>query len=214
MPFLALSFSLLSLGVLAADDTKPKKISFANATIGELPKGWTAAKTGKGDGSLWKIVEDKDAPGGKALMQTSDAGTGSFFNLCIAEETNYTDLDATFLFKAITGKEDQGGGLIWRCKDANSYYIARFNPLEDNFRLYTVTNGKRSKPLADVKLSLPAGTWHTMRIVHQGDHIQCYLNGKLHIDVKDSTYPEGGKIGFWSKADAQTRFAELQISGK
>ncbi len=40
--------------------------------------------------------------------------------------------------RAHTGKEDQGGGLIWRRRDANNYYIARYNPLERNFRVYYV----------------------------------------------------------------------------
>jgi hypothetical protein len=211
---LPLSVCLLGVLLVAADDPQPRQFSFAEATVGEMPKGWTAAKTGQGSGSVWKVVEDKDAPGGKALAQTSADGKGSFFSLCIAEDTNYIDFDATFSFKAVAGSEDQGGGLLWRCKDADNYYIARFNPLEDNFRFYAVVGGKRSKPLADVKLEASADTWHTMRIVHKGDHIQCHIDGKPRIDVKDTTFPEGGKIGFWTKADAQTRFAQLQVSGK
>ena len=33
---------------------------------------------------------------------------------------------------------DQGGGPVWRYQDANNYYIARMNPLEDNYRVYKV----------------------------------------------------------------------------
>src|SRR5688572_25091321 len=150
MRFLPLSVCLLGVLLVAADDPQPRRFSFAEATVGELPKGWTAAKTGQGSGSVWKVVEDKDAPGGKALAQTSaDSGTATF-NLCLAEGTNYTDLDAEFSFKAVAGKIDQGGCLLWRCKDADNYYIVRFNPLEDNFRFYAVVGGRRSKPLADV----------------------------------------------------------------
>ena len=27
-------------------------------------------------------------------------------------------------FKAMKGKDDQGGGIVWRYQDANNYYIA------------------------------------------------------------------------------------------
>jgi hypothetical protein len=200
------------LGLAAAEE--PKKLSFESAKIGELPKGWTAAKTGDGAGSVWKVVEDKDAPGGKALAQTSGEGSGSFFNLCVADDTNYKDVDISVSFKAMAGKEDQGGGVVWRYKDANNYYIARMNPLEDNFRVYKVVGGKRSAPLMNAKVQAMPAKYNTIRVVHQGDHIQCYFNGKLHLDVKDDTYKDPGKVGVWSKADAQTRFADFTITGK
>jgi hypothetical protein len=43
----------------------------------------------------------------------------------------------------------------------------------------------------------------------QGDRMICYLDGKKHLDAKDETFAEAGKIGLWTKADAQTRFDDL-----
>lgn len=205
-------FALVSM--TAAEDAKTVRLSFEGAPAGALPRGWKAAKTGTGAGSVWSIVEDKEAPGGKAVAQTSAAGFGSLFNLCLNDEVRFTDLDATFSVKPVAGKADQGGGFLWRCKDADNYYIARWNPLEDNYRFYKVVDGKRSAPIADAKIEVPAKRWHTMRIVCQGERVQCYLDGKLYIDEKDATFKDAGKIGFWTKADAQTRFANLQITGK
>ena len=88
----------------------------------------------------------------------------------------------------MAGKLDQGGGPVWRYKDAGNYYIARMNPLEDNFRVYKVVAGKRTQ-LSSVDIKVPAGGWHTIRVVHKADHIECYLDGKLHLDVKDDTFP-------------------------
>ncbi len=200
------------VGTAAAEEAL--RMSFENAKVGELPKGWTAAKTGTGMGSVWKVVEDADAPGGpKVLAQTSAEGPSPLFNLCVAEEGSYTDVDLSVAFKAVAGRIDQGGGPVWRYKDANNYYIARMNPLEDNFRVYKVVSGKRTQ-LGSANVEAPAGKWHTLRIVHKGNHIECHLNGKKHLDVKDDTFTDAGKIGLWTKADAQTRFADLKISGK
>src|SRR5262249_10493733 len=124
--------------------------------------------------------------------------------------------DLSVKMRANTGKEDQGGGLIWRVKDENNYYICRNNPLESNFRVYKVVNGKRTQfDSADVKTE--AGQWHTMRAVMGGDRIACYLDGKKLLEAKDDTFKDAGMIGFWTKADAASSFDDLAVrppSGK
>jgi hypothetical protein len=117
-------------------------------------------------------------------------------------------------FKANKGDKDQGGGIVWRYQDANNYYIARMNPLEDNFRVYKVVAGKRAKEFQNAEVKVKAGEWHTLKVRMVGDHIQCYLDGKKYLDVKDSTFARAGKIGLWTKADAQTHFDDLKVSGK
>jgi Domain of Unknown Function (DUF1080) len=117
-------------------------------------------------------------------------------------------------FKALKGKLDQGGGLVWRYQDNNNYYIARMNPLEDNFRVYKVVNGKRIQLATKEDLPVKAGEWHTITIKMAGDQIECSLDGKKYLEAKDDTFAKPGKIGLWSKADAQSYFDNLKISGK
>lgn len=195
------------------DAKKPTRWDFEDATVGKLPADWTATQTGEGDGSVWKVLEDATAPKGKkVLAQTAAKGPGALFNLCVADKSRFADLDLSVAFKATAGKKDQGGGPVWRYQDAKNYYVVRMNPLEDNFRLYKVVDGKRIQ-LATTKDDVVAaeGKWHTIRVVHQGNRIKCYLNGKLHFDVKDDAFKEAGKIGLWTKADAQTSFDDIVI---
>ena len=113
--------------------------------------------------------------------------------------------------RANTGKVDQGGGVIWRAKDADNYYIARYNPLEQNFRLYTVKNGVRKK-IADASgFLVSAGEWATLKIVHRGNHIEGWLNGIQSFNVADDTFTQAGGVGFWTKADAATSFDEFIV---
>jgi len=185
--------------------------TFEDATADKLPAGWSSAKTGKGEGSVWKVQEDNSAPAGPhVLTQTSSAGPNPMFNLCVLDKSNYKDVDVGVSFKALTGRNDQGGGPVWRYTDANNYYIARMNPLEDNFRLYKVVKGRRMQ-LASADVKAPAGKWHTIRVVQKGEHIQCYLNGKLQLDAKDETFTAAGKVGLWTKADAVTSFDKLTV---
>jgi hypothetical protein len=197
----------------AASAAVPFRLSLKDVPVGEMPPGWIAAKTGDGPGSVWKVVADATAPAdGKALAQTSAAGPKKLFNLCVAQKPRFRDVDLTVAFRSVAGKIDQGGGLVWRYKDRNNYYIARMNPLETNYRVYKVVAGKRTQ-LATADLKAAAG-WHVLRVVHLGNRIQCRFDGKPCLDVRDDTFREAGKIGLWTKADAQTRFADLQAEEK
>lgn len=201
-------------GMQAMAQANELKMDLANENVGELPKGWTATHTGSGTESVWKIVEDAESPdGGKALAQVSAENFGSFYSLCVVDDSSFKDVDLNLSYKAVAGEEDQGGGPVWRYKDANNYYIARMNPLEDNYRVYKVEGGKRSQ-LGGAAVKAEAGKWHTIRIEQAGNSIKCYLNGTLYLDVTDDTFKDAGKIGLWTKADAQTRFAALHAAEK
>ena len=198
----------------SAADSAVRKWDFENAQAGTLPAGWIAARTGTGSGSVWHVRADATSPhGSKTLAQTSSEGPNPLFNLCVAEGASYADMDLTVSFKSISGEKDQGGGLLWRYQDANNYYVARFNPLEDNYRVYKVIGGER-RQLATADAEAAAGKWHTLRVVHQGDQMKCYLNGKLHLETSDVGIAKAGKVGLWTKADAVTAFDGLTVESK
>lgn len=188
---------------------------FTKEDVGKLPTGWKAGKTGEGEGSVWKVIEDATAPSksGVVLAQTAE-GPGPLFNLCVVEDSNRLDVEASVAFKAVKGKKDQGGGILWRYQDANNYYVARMNPLEDNYRVYKVVAGKRIQLGTREELKVPAGEWHTLKIKQAGDRIECYLDGKKELEAKDDAIAKAGKVGLWTKADAQTYFDDFKVSGK
>src|SRR5262245_4688899 len=190
-------------------------IRFQKADLDKTPTGWKAAKTGEGEGSVWKVVTDDTAPSksGYVLAQTAES-PGNVFNLCVSDQPNYKDVDVSVAFKAMQGKKDQGGGIVWRYQDANNYYIARMNPLEDNVRVYKSEDRQRSEPFQSVDVKVPAGEWHILKITMLGNHIECYLDGKKLLDVRDGSIEARGKVGLWTKADAQTRFDQFTVSGK
>src|SRR5262245_40401419 len=98
--------ALLAVGIaVAGAQEKPKVYTFAKADLGKVPAGWKADQTGKGEGSVWKVVEDKTAPSksGFALAQTSESPS-AVFNLCVAEDTSFKDVEVTVAFKANAGK--------------------------------------------------------------------------------------------------------------
>ncbi len=178
------------------DDTDP----------GALPSGFTAA-TGS-----WAVAKDETATSGSHVLAQSAESRSSAFNVLVIESQAIAECDLTVRLRAIAGREDQGGGLIWRARDAQNYYLARYNPLEDNFRVYRVEAGRRHL-LGSATVALDHAAWHTMGITMRGDHIECSLDGSKSLDAHDSTFGGEGRIGLWTKADARTQFDDLSIRG-
>jgi len=85
------------------------------------------------------------------------------------------------------------------------------NPLEDNFRVYKVVGGKRSAEFQNVDVKVPVSEWHTMKVKMVGSHIECFIDGKKHLDVKDASIAKAGQVGLWTKADAQTAFDNFRV---
>lgn len=176
----------------------------------ELRRIATPAETHPaGRPATWEIRTDPAAaspPSILALTHTENAG--STYNLLIFKEPRLSDLVMSVKVRADAGREDQGGGPIWRCKDADNYYICRLNPLEKNFRVYKVVAGKRTQ-LGTADTEALAGHWHIIKVRMVGSHIECFLNGQQLLTVDDGTFAEAGAIGLWTKADAASSFDDL-----
>lgn len=193
-----LGTGLLAGTLLAAEGMK-RTWTFDDDATGKIARGFT------NEVGEWKVApSDK----GNALAQFAK-NANSVFNVTLASDTNAKDVDLSVRMKAIAGEIDQGGGLVWRARDAKNYYLARYNPLEDNYRLYKVVGGRRTMfQNADIPHT---DGWHTLRVTMKGDHVECFYDGKKYLEVNDTTFPEAGKIGLWSKADAQSHFDDLKL---
>ncbi|SRR6266496_79955 len=205
---LSMFLSIAAPGLpMQTQDIPATGFTFTKESLGKLPPGWKAAQTGKGDGSVWKVVADSTAPSktGHVLAQTASSPR-AMFNLCVAENTKAQDVEIDVQFKAVEGKVDQGGGIVWRYRDADNYYIARMNPLEDNYRLYKVIKGQRMQLATEEKIEVPVGAWHRLTIKHVGKKITCSLDGKKVLEAEDDAIPSAGLAGLWTKADARTSF--------
>lgn len=165
----------------------------------------TLARQFRSEVGRWEVVRDGD----NRVLAQGARNDNPVYNVALVEGTSIKDLDLSVRVRAIAGEVDRGGGLVWRARDAKNYYVARYNPLEDNFRVYKVQDGKRTQ-LQSAKV--PAdGAWHTLRVTMVGSKIACDLDGKRYLDAEDTTFSDPGMIGLWSKADAQSYFDDLTL---
>ncbi len=205
---LAVSFAIiLQSKTLLADNfpTSKSKVTcdFNDQKTGSISDGWTNV-FGK-----WEVKKDGE---NKVLAQLAKS-KGRDFNIAVLDANSLKNVEMSVDIRAISGKEDQGGGLVWRYIDKNNYYIARFNPLEDNFRLYKVVNGKRIE-MKSANVSVAEGVWFNVKVVMNGSKISCFLDGKEFLAKSDDTFSKAGKTGLWTKADAVSDFDNFSLKGE
>jgi hypothetical protein len=194
-------------------------VDFEKDEPGAPPAGFETALTGSGKPGVWVVVEDDTAPSGHlVLAQTDVDATGYRFPVCILGSVTTKDAEISVKFKPVSGREDQGAGIVWRYRDKDNYYIVRANALENNVVLYKLQKGKRTDlPLKGEgrtygkKATVPAGTWSTLAVNVRGTLFEVVLNGTKLYEVDDATFPEPGKVGLWTKADSVIRFDDLRI---
>jgi Domain of Unknown Function (DUF1080) len=210
-----------SPAAVAAEKPAPQQSSgkqftynFDRDPSGQLPAKFHSAKTGGGTQEKWAVTVDPSAPSKpNVVAQTSTDQTDYRFPLLISEEGSFLDLDISVKFKAVSGSIDRAGGLVFRLKDPNNYYVVRANALENNYRLYQVVNGRR-RQLAGANLKVTSGEWHELRVAATGNKITCYYDGNKKIEATDDTFKDAGKVGLWTKADSVTHFDDLKVTAK
>ena len=190
--------SLLSTSVVA------QTVNFDADVVGAAPSGWTCGVTGVGS-PRWTVAVEPGAPSGTNVLRQSGSGT---FPWCVRSGTSLSDGFVEVKFKPLTGREDQAGGLVWRWKDGDHYYVARANALENNVSLYYTEGGSR-KTIRYVDAPVATGAWHTLRVEFVATRIAVSLDGKRYIDVEDSHIGGTGSVGVWTKADSVTAFDDF-----
>ena len=189
---------------LLQETAMAETISFDQDKVGALPAGWKSGVTGRGS-PQWTVEADATAPTQPNVLKQSGSGT---FPWCVRADASIEDGSVEVKFNPISGKEDAAGGLIWRWKDGDNYYVARANALEDNVALYYTQNGRRNT-IKYVNAPVAKNQWHTLKVEFIGKSIRVTFDGKLYIDEKDEHISGPGAVGVWTKADSVTAFDDF-----
>ena len=192
--------------IFAATAAHAETVAFDADKPGAPPAGWQQGVTGKGT-PRWAVEADPSAPSKPNVLRQSGSGT---FPWCVLPKTSVENGFVEVRFKPISGRDDQAGGVMWRWKNGDNYYVARANALENNVSLYHTTNGRRIT-IKYVDAPVARNTWHTLRVEFSGKRIKVALNGKTYIDLEDSHLAGAGAVGLWTKADSVTAFDDFSF---
>ena len=170
----------------------------------------TQGKTGIGRPADWRAIADPGGPDGWALVESEPDATDQRFPLCISEQAQGRDFDATLRFKIISGSRDQVAGFMFRAQSASDYYVVRVNARDNSVRLYRMDKGKRSQ-LGTKEAPVELGKWHSLRVIAANDRIEVALDGKPLFGISDRTLVQPGAIGVWSQGDSVAHYGSLLI---
>ena len=187
-----------------ATAAQAETVGFDRDPAGALPTGWMCGSTG-GGAPRWAVGADAGAPSAPNVLKQSGKGA---FPWCVKQGTALADGVVEVKFKPLSGREDQAGGVMWRWKDGDNYYVARANALENNVSLYYTERGSR-RTIKYVDAPVPGNAWHTLRVEFKGTRIRVLLDGKAYIELDDSHIAGPGAVGVWTKADSVTAFDDF-----
>lgn len=195
---------MVALTVLSATAAFAETENFDREKPGTVPAGWSCGVTGKGS-PRWVVDVDPSAPSTPNVLRQTGSGT---FPWCVKTGASLADGFVEVKFRPEKGRQDQAGGVVWRWKDGNHYYVARANALENNVSLYYTADGRRNT-IQYVNAPVPRNTWHTLRVEFAGTRIKVILDGKAYIEQQDDHIAGAGAVGVWTKADSVTSFDDF-----
>lgn len=200
-------------------------IDFSQYAVGRQPTGFVSLVSGEGPAGDWRIRTD-EIPGaepvitGKSpvmrqqavLAQLSQDPTDERYPLLVLDDEVFGDFTLSTRFKTVAGVKEQMAGLAFRIQNASNYYVVRASTLGQNVRFYKFVNGLRTPPVGP-SLVIATGVWHELTVECRGNKIRCLLDGIERIlgaDPQNSF--TNGKVGFWTKSDSVTHFANTRIA--
>jgi hypothetical protein len=220
------------LSVAYAEALPEVNFDFQNETVGEQPKSFvpivgnfTIGSEGDNkvlviDGRKWQqgqtatgVAERAKSLYGERYAEFLD-NVKAFAYYPYAVATGVDDFregDISMRFKGISGRIDQGAGILFNLQPNGDYLTVRANPLENNLVLWKFEKGKRSSVQWVRDVPTPSKTWHELKVSIKGNAVEGYLNGKLYLSHRLAT-PVSGKIGVWSKADSHMYIDDYRVS--
>jgi hypothetical protein len=202
----------ISFGLLASAG---RVITFDRAAVGHAPVGWTVAMTHTGAEPRWEVRQDNSAPSPPyVLAQVSADHHGDRYPLAIFDGVSLRDCDVSVRIKPVSGLQDQAGGVVWRYRDANNYYLARANAVSKNVAIFKVTNGERLPIATAVPHDIEPNAWNILKVSVRGSRFQVYVNHRRILQADDKTFSGPGKVGLWTVADSITYFDDFRVYPK
>jgi hypothetical protein len=201
---------LVSFGLLASTG---KIVTFDAGQVGRAPAGWSFLESDRG-GARWEIRKDQTAPAPPYVLAQVSNTTGEHCPLAIYNDLTLRDGDVSVRIKAVSGRADQAGGVVFRYRDPNNYYVARENALTHNVAIFRVQDGQSRQITPAVHHDISANTWNILKVSVRGSRFQVYMNHRRILQGWDKTFSGWGKVGLWTEPDSVTYFDDFRVYPK
>src|SRR5947207_2251596 len=211
---------------------KQIKIDFTDETVGGEPKsllpvvGVWRIENEKGnnvlavDGRQWKegqssagLADKAKALYGERYAEFLDRVQAfAYYPYAIAKDVDeFKKGEISLRFEGISGRIDQGAGILFNLKPNGDYLTVRANALENNLVLWKFEKGKRSSVKWIRNTPTPTHQWHDLKVRIAGPKVEGFLDGNLYLEHV-LPEPVSGRIGLWSKADSHMYFNDYTVN--
>jgi hypothetical protein len=190
-----------------------KVVNFDSCKIGQAPPGWTVEGTGKAPG--WQVRKDQSAPTPPyVLAEVSGDPSASRPPLAILDDLTTRDADVSVRIKPVSGREGLAGGVVWRYRDEDNYYVARANAFENTVSVFKVQNGTKISLLTGVKHPIPTNSWSILKVSVRGSRFQVFVDHRRVLEGRDATFSVPGRVGLWALGDSTVYFDDFRVYPK
>lgn len=182
-----------------------------------------AVLLGSGQPVKWEILQDTmpsafapftdqavNVARRSVLAQTSRDATDERFPMFIYDRMKFRDFKFTTRFKIVSGVAEQMAGVVFRFQNASNFYVIRVSALGNNVGFYKVINRQRVTPVV-LPAHMSTNVWHELVVDCSGIYIECLLDGQKALPTITDKSPPDGKLGFWTKSDAVSYFADTTV---
>jgi hypothetical protein len=218
--------------VLPTEAQQPTKIDFSSETVGAEAKSLVAvvgiwrieSEGGKNvlavDGRQWKegqssagVADKARALYGERYAEFLDRVQAyAYYPYTVAKDVeNFSGGEIAVRFEGLSGRIDQGAGILFNLKPNGDYLALRANCLENNLVLWKFEKGKRSSVSWVRNTPTASKQWHELKVRISGTKVEGYLDGKLYLEHTLSE-AVSGRVGLWSKADSYMHFADYTVT--
>jgi len=205
---------------------------FSGETVGAEPKSflsvvgvWRMEKEGEKtvlsvDGRQWKegqsasgIADKARALYGERYAEFLDRVQAyAYYPYAVFKDVaDFQGGEISVRFEGLSGRIDQGAGILFNLKTNGDYLTVRANCLENNLVLWKFEKGKRSSVKWIRDTPTASRQWHELKVRIAGTKVEGYLDGKLLLE-HTLPQPVSGRIGLWSKADSRMYFDDFKAS--
>jgi ABC-2 type transport system permease protein len=205
------------------------KVDLAGETAGAEPKAlipvvgvWRIEDDGGKkvlavDGRRWKegqssagIADKARALYGERYAEFLDRVQAyAYFPYVVAKDVDdFRNGEIDVRFECLSGRIDQGAGILFNLKPNGDYLTVRANCLENNLVLWKFEHGRRSQVKWIRNTPTATREWHDLKVRIAGEKVEGYLDGRLYLEHALSE-PVSGRIGLWSKADSYMHFDQF-----
>lgn len=200
-----------------------RSFDLSGASEGSTPAGFVSKLSGISQPGKWQVVMDSVPPllaplssnnpvltKRPVLAQLSTDATDERFPMLIWDIEKFSDFRFSARVKTVSGNAEQMAGLVFRYQNQSNYTVLRISSIGNTLRFYKVANGERLGIITS-PIAAPANAWHELAVECAGNQIRCFFDGKEYPPITDNGQSLG-KVGFWTKSDAVSYFADAKIT--